>query len=508
MIQGTTHLCQGQEAVSVGAISALEPKDYLTITYRGHGHALARGMPMEAAFGELMGLTTGCCNGVGGSMHLTDFSRNLIGSFAIIGAGLPVAVGAAMSARLQGRDAVALSFCGDGATNIGTFHEALNMASLWKAPVVFMIENNLYGEYSPLRETTPLDDLADRAQAPTGSRGHRRRPGRRGGARHGRSRRSSAPVRGDGPTLIEAKTYRYRGHSRTDPAQLPPRGRARALAPSAIRSSLLGASSPPTGASPSKTPEQALRERGPAPRSTRAAERAARRHRSNLRGDRGLCLRTLSPGCTRRPTAVVELSYREAICAALDRRAGGRPDRSLLMGEDVATAGGVFKTSEGLLEQFGPGADPQHADLRERLRRRRARDGGHWDAAGRRDHVQRLPAHGRRRDRQRAAQVPLHVGRPVRRAGHGPRRSAAPRDGSGPSTRPPASRGSWAFPGLQVATASHPGVGLRVLRAAIRDDDPVLFFEHKGLYGRGAGERRATLGSCPIGPGSGPARGD
>ena len=101
-IQGTTHLCQGQEAVSVGAIAALEADDYLTITYRGHGHALARGMPMEAAFGELMGRTSGCCGGVGGSMHLTDFSRNLIGSFAIIGAGLPVAVGAAMSAKLRG----------------------------------------------------------------------------------------------------------------------------------------------------------------------------------------------------------------------------------------------------------------------------------------------------------------------------------------------------------------------------------------------------------------------
>src|SRR5579872_7257987 len=98
-IEGTTHLCQGHEAVSVGAISALRDSDYLTITYRGHGHALARGMPMVAAFGELMGLTSGCCRGVGGSMHLTDFSRNLIGSFAIIGAGLSVAVGAAMSDR-------------------------------------------------------------------------------------------------------------------------------------------------------------------------------------------------------------------------------------------------------------------------------------------------------------------------------------------------------------------------------------------------------------------------
>jgi TPP-dependent pyruvate/acetoin dehydrogenase alpha subunit len=222
-IQGSTHLCQGQEAVSVGAISALRPSDYLTITYRGHGHALARGMPMEAAFGELLGLTSGCCRGVGGSMHLTDFSRNLIGSFAIIGAGFSVAVGAALSAQMRGSEAIALAFCGDGATNIGTFHEALNMAAVWKAPVVFVIENNLYGEYSPLRETTPLDDLAERAKAHA-------IPGvivdgQDVSAVYDTVASAAMRARrGEGPTLIEAKTYRYRGHSRTDPAKYRPEG--------------------------------------------------------------------------------------------------------------------------------------------------------------------------------------------------------------------------------------------------------------------------------------------
>jgi TPP-dependent pyruvate/acetoin dehydrogenase alpha subunit len=217
-IQGTTHLCQGQEAVSVGAVGALAERDYLTITYRGHGHALARGMTMESAFGELMGRTSGCCVGVGGSMHLTDFSRNLIGAFAIIGPSYSVGLGAAMSARLRGTDAVALSFCGDGATNIGTFHEALNMASVWKAPIVFVIENNLYGEYSPLRETTPLDDLADRAKAHA-------MPGvivdgqDVAAVREVVAGAISRARGGNGPTLVEAKTYRYRGHSRTDPAK-------------------------------------------------------------------------------------------------------------------------------------------------------------------------------------------------------------------------------------------------------------------------------------------------
>jgi TPP-dependent pyruvate/acetoin dehydrogenase alpha subunit len=223
LIQGTTHLCQGQEAVPVGAISALREDDYLTITYRGHGHALMRGLSPEACFAELMGRSTGCCKGVGGSMHFTDVEKGLLGAFAIVGAGLPVALGAAYSAKLQGRDSVALTFFGDGATNIGTFHESLNIASTWKVGVVFIVENNLYGEYTPLRETTPVDDLADRAKAHA-------MPGivvdgQDVDAVHDAVAEAVARGRaGEGPTLLEMKTYRYRGHSRTDPAKYRPEG--------------------------------------------------------------------------------------------------------------------------------------------------------------------------------------------------------------------------------------------------------------------------------------------
>jgi TPP-dependent pyruvate/acetoin dehydrogenase alpha subunit len=223
LVQGTTHLCQGQEAVPVGGIASLRDDDYLTITYRGHGHALMRGVPMEACFAELMGRSSGCCRGVGGSMHFTDVEKGLLGAFAIVGAGLPVALGAAYSAQVQGTDRVALTFFGDGAANIGTFHESLNMAATWKIGIVFIIENNLYGEYTPLRETTPLDDLAERA---------------RGYAMPGLvvdgqdvdavySAVSEAVARGragEGPSLLEMKTYRYRGHSRTDPAKYRPEG--------------------------------------------------------------------------------------------------------------------------------------------------------------------------------------------------------------------------------------------------------------------------------------------
>jgi acetoin:2,6-dichlorophenolindophenol oxidoreductase subunit alpha len=222
-IQGTTHLCQGQEAVSIGAIAAMQPGDVQTNTYRGHGEALALGMAPETAFAELMGRKTGGSGGVGGSMHLIDFSKGNIGANAIVGAGLPIAVGAAVAFQMQRKPNVALTFFGDGATNIGTFHEALNMASLWKAPVVFIITNNLYGEYSPVRATTPIDDLARRAdpyrmpgvivdgqdidlvRAATGEAVERARAG-------------------DGPSLLEMKTYRYRGHSRSDPAKYRPAG--------------------------------------------------------------------------------------------------------------------------------------------------------------------------------------------------------------------------------------------------------------------------------------------
>lgn len=222
-IEGTTHLCQGQEAVSVGAVSAMAPGDVQTNTYRGHGEALALGMEPEVAFAELMGRTTGGSKGLGGSMHLIDTSRGNIGANAIVGAGMPIAVGAAMAFRLRGEQHVALTFMGDGATNIGTFHESLNMAAVWKAPVVFIVANNLYGEYSPLRMTTPIDDLARRAD-PYDMPGVIV-DGQDVEAVHAAAAEAVARARaGSGPSLLEMKTYRYRGHSRSDPARYRPDG--------------------------------------------------------------------------------------------------------------------------------------------------------------------------------------------------------------------------------------------------------------------------------------------
>jgi pyruvate dehydrogenase E1 component alpha subunit len=223
LVQGTTHLCQGQEAVSVGTILALDDEDYLTYTYRGHGPCIARGMSMQGAFEEIFGRRGGVSGGLGGSMHLTDMNLGLIGSFAIVGAGLPVAVGAAISAQRKGSGQVAVTFFGDGATNIGGFHESMNLASVWKLPVVFVCENNLYGEYSPIRSTTPLDNLAERAVAYAmpasvvdGNDVLEVYKAASEAVARGRD--------GGGPTFIECKTYRQCGHSRSDPAKYRPPG--------------------------------------------------------------------------------------------------------------------------------------------------------------------------------------------------------------------------------------------------------------------------------------------
>jgi pyruvate dehydrogenase E1 component alpha subunit len=170
---------------------------------------------------ELMGRATGGSKGLGGSMHLIDGADGNIGANAIVGAGMPIALGAAMAFKLQGRPNVALTFMGDGATNIGTFHESLNMAAVWGAPVVFIITNNLYGEYSPVRMTTPIDDLARRAD-PYDMPGVIV-DGQDVDAVYAATSEAVARARaGDGPTLLEMKTYRYRGHSRSDPARYRP----------------------------------------------------------------------------------------------------------------------------------------------------------------------------------------------------------------------------------------------------------------------------------------------
>jgi len=223
LVRGSTHLCQGQEAVVVGACRALRKGDTMSCTYRGHGAVLAMGSPPDRCFGEILGKANGLCGGKGGSMHLTDVERGVLGSFAIVGAHLPIATGAAFAARYRGTDEVTLCFFGDGATNIGAFHEALNLASIWRLPAIFVCENNLYGEYSPLASTTPVERLADRADAYAMAKA--RVDGNDVLAMHAATTAAAERARaGEGPTLIEALTYRQKGHSRSDPGAYRPEG--------------------------------------------------------------------------------------------------------------------------------------------------------------------------------------------------------------------------------------------------------------------------------------------
>jgi TPP-dependent pyruvate/acetoin dehydrogenase alpha subunit len=222
LVRGTTHLATGQEAVATGFAAAMRADDYTLCTYRGHDHTLARGVPMAEVMGELMGKAGGLMGGKGGSMHLTSIDHGVLGSYAIVGAHMCVALGAAWSAQVRGSGQVAVCFFGDGTTNIGAFHEALNLAAVWRLPVVFVCENNQYMEYTPIRSVTAVErPAADRA------------------ASYGLERividgndvdevlltATKAIERarsGAGPSLIEADTYRHGGHSRADPGSYRP----------------------------------------------------------------------------------------------------------------------------------------------------------------------------------------------------------------------------------------------------------------------------------------------
>jgi pyruvate dehydrogenase E1 component alpha subunit len=222
LVKGTTHLAAGHEAVAVGTSAALRPDDYVFATYRGHHHAIARGATPAECLAELMSRDTGVCRAKGGSMHLTKADHNMMGSYAIVGAHLPMAAGAAWSAVLRGTEQVAVAFFGDGATNIGAFHEALNLAAVWRLPVVFVCENNLYMEYTPISSVTAVaNPAADRAASynlPSAVI-----DGNDVLVVHDAVRQAAQRARaGEGPTILEALTYRHYGHSRTDPAKYRP----------------------------------------------------------------------------------------------------------------------------------------------------------------------------------------------------------------------------------------------------------------------------------------------
>ncbi len=224
LVKGTSHLSLGQEAIAAGFAVAMKKGDLTFCTYRGHAHTLARGVPVEKVLGELMQRDNGLMRGKGGSMHLTSEEHGVMGSYAIIGAHLPIACGAALTAQYKGQDFISVCFFGDGTTNIGAFHEALNFAAIWKLPVIFVCENNLYMEYTPIHEVTAVHNPAgDRASA----YGLEKIviDGNDADVVYRTAQSAFAKARaGGGPSLIECLTYRHSGHSRADPAKYRPEG--------------------------------------------------------------------------------------------------------------------------------------------------------------------------------------------------------------------------------------------------------------------------------------------
>lgn len=222
LVPGTIHLYAGQEAVAVGVCTHLRKDDYITSTHRGHGHCIAKGAELKRIMAEILGKKTGYCKGKGGSMHIADFSIGMLGATAVVGAGIPIAVGAGLSIKLRKTDQIVACFFGEGASNQGTFHEGINMASTWKLPVIFVCENNLYAMGTHQSIVMAIENVADRAVA----------YGIPGVVIDGNDvlavydsawKAVERARKGEGPTLIECKTYRHKGHSRVDPARYRPK---------------------------------------------------------------------------------------------------------------------------------------------------------------------------------------------------------------------------------------------------------------------------------------------
>jgi len=222
LVPGTIHLYAGEEAVAVGVCGNLRKDDYITSTHRGHGHCIAKGAQLKRIMAEILGKKTGYCKGKGGSMHIAGFNVGMLGATAVVGAGLPIAMGAGLSVKLRGGDNVVACFFGDGASNQGTFHEAINMAAVWKLPVIFVCENNVYAMGTRQSTVMLKENIADRAVA-YGIPGVAV-DGNDILAVYGVAQKAVGRARtGEGPTLVECKTYRHKGHSRIDPAKYRPK---------------------------------------------------------------------------------------------------------------------------------------------------------------------------------------------------------------------------------------------------------------------------------------------
>ncbi len=499
VLRGASHLYAGEEAVAVGAIAALRDDDLITSTHRGHGHAHAHGdkvaqtpeekqMHYNKMMAEVLGKSGGYCKGKGGSMHIADVAHGNLGATGIVGGNLPVAVGAALAQKLQDADRVVVCFFGDGASNTGNFHEALNMASLWDLPVIFVAENNLYGMSVPWARAGKLPDIADRACA-YGIPGQVVDGMDVLAVRGAVARAVERARRGAGPTLIEAKTYRYFGHSHSDPrayrtreeeAAWKGRDPVRRLRDDLMTVSLLSetefdqmdeavqakldAAMAYSNASPEPDSAETYTDVYAPAKTTPADVAAEAALRERVRGD----------------PHMRQISYAQALVEAM-REEMTRDERVFVFGEDVGLYGGAYGATRGLFDEFG-GWRVLDTPISE------ATIGGAAVGAamaGMRPvaeimYVDFTPLAMDQIANQGAKNRYMFGGKTtvpmvIRTEGGAGRAIAAHHSQSLESL--------WThFPGIYVVMPSTPYDAKGLLKAAIRDDNPVMFIEHKMLY--------------------------
>jgi len=500
IIKGASHLYAGEEAVAVGAISVLRDDDYITSTHRGHGHCHAHGDSraktpqakqehLNKMMAELCGKQTGYSRGRGGSMHIADVEHGNLGATGIVGGNIPVATGAALSMKLQGRDSVVLCFFGDGATNTGAFHESVNMAATWKLPVVYICENNLYGMSVPFEKASAVPNAADRAAAYN-------IPGEVVdgmdvlAVREAVQRAVARARAGEGPTLLECKTYRWYGHSRSDPRKYRTREEEaawRARDPiNQLRDKMLKAGL--------LTEEQFAQMEERAHQAIETATEFALNSpdppveelykdvyvpytpsREEIEAERALRERVRSDPDMR------QIRYWEALNEAL-REEMDRDERVFIMGEDVGLYGGAYGVTRGLFEKYGP------ERVRDTAISEAAIGGAAVGAAmtGMRPvaeimYVDFTPLAMDQIANQGAKNRYMFGGRTkvpmvIRTQGGAGRCIAAHHSQS--------LEALWVhFPGIYVVMPSTPYDAKGLLKACIRNDNPIMFIEHKMLYG-------------------------
>ena len=499
VLKGASHLYAGEEAVAVGAIAALRDDDLITSTHRGHGHAHTHGdnaartaggkqMHFNKMMAEVMGKSGGYCKGKGGSMHIADVAHGNLGATGIVGGNIPVAVGAALAQKLMDTDKVVLCFFGDGACNTGNFHESLNMASIWKLPVVFVVENNMYAMSTPWAKSSVLPNAADRASA----------YGIPGKVVDGMDVLDVRGVvvkaverarKGKGPSLIEAKTYRYYGHSRSDPRayrtkeeekEWKQRDPIKVLKENMKSVGMLSDdefdSLNKAAKAKLKTAMDYSEQSAPVDPSELETDVFAPFHFTvkDIEAEAGLREKV------RADSGMREITYAEAIQEAL-REEMVKDKRVFLMGEDVGLYGGAYGASRGLFDQFGewriidtpiseaaiggaavgaamagmrPVAEIMYVDFTPLIIDQVANQGA----------KNRYMFGGK-------TSVPMVI----RTEGGAGRAIAAHHSQSLESL--------WThFPGIYVIMPSTPYDVKGLLKAAIRDDNPIMFIEHKMLY--------------------------